>query len=133
MKTYTKYLYSFPNATLTLKVIEYLSDRYQIELKSVAVINLIDCWLVKIHLQDSIGINLVKNLQAVLQELGFPYQPSPLLKRALTELENGVSPIKIMNQYRIVIVTSGKPDKTEIELFREQIVERLGYYPQNMI
>lgn len=132
MKTQTKYLYSFTNASLTLRVIEHLRDYYQPKLISVAVLNLIDCWLVKIDLKDSVDVELVKNLQALLDELGIPYRPSPAIAIALSELEMGESPVKIMNRYKVVIVAYGKPEKKEIEIFREQIVERLGYCPQNM-
>ena len=132
MKTQTKYLYSLTNASLTLRVIDRLRDYDRAELISVAVINLIDCWLVEINLIDSVDVELVKNLQAFLDELGVPYQPTPAIAIALSELERGESPVKIMNRYKVVIVAYGKPEKTEIEIFREQIVERLGYCPQNM-
>ena len=132
MKTHTKYLYSLTNTSLTLRVIEHLRDYYQTELISVTVINLIDRWLVKINLKDSVEVELVKNLQAFLNELGVPYQPTSAIAIALSELERGESPVEIMNRYRVVIVAYGKPEKKEIEIFREQIVRRLGYCPQNM-
>lgn len=132
MKTQTKYLYSLTNASLTLRVIEHLRDYYQSELISVAVISLINCWLVKINLIDSAEVKLVKNLQAFLDELGVPYRPSPAIAISLSQLEMGESPINIMNRYRVAIVAYGKPEKKEIEIFREQIVDRLGYCPQNM-
>ena len=120
------------NTSLTLRVIEHLRDYYQTELISVTVINLIDRWLVKINLKDSVEVELVKNLQAFLNELGVPYQPTSAIAIALSELERGESPVEIMNRYRVVIVAYGKPEKKEIEIFREQIVRRLGYCPQNM-
>ena len=132
MKTYTEYLYSFSNASLTLRVIEYLRDRCQAILNSVAVINLIDRWLIKINLKDSVGIEQAKNLRALLDELGVCYQPSAIITIALARLEMGESPVEIMNRYRVVIVAYGKPEKEEIEIFREQIVDKLGYCPQNM-
>lgn len=132
MKTRTKYLYSLTNTSLTLRVVEHLRDYYQTELISVAVINLIDCWLVEINLTDSVEEELVKNLQAFLNELGVPYRPTPAIAIALSELERGESPVEIMNRYRVVIVAYGEPEKQEIEIFREQIVRRLGYCPQNM-
>ena len=132
MKTQTKHLYSLSNASLTLRVIEHLRDYYQAELTSVAVINTIDCWLVKINLVDSVDLESIKNLQAFLNEMGVPYHPSPIISTALSQLEMGESPVKIMNRYRVAIVAYGRPEKKEIEIFREQIVERLGYCPQNL-
>ena len=132
MKTHTNYLYSFSNASLTLRVIEHLRDRCQAIVDSVAVINLIDRWLIKINLKDSVGIEQIKNLRAFLNELGVPYQPPAIIAIALARLEIGESSVEIMNRYKVVIVAYGKPEKEEIEIFREQIVDKLGYCPQNM-
>ena len=132
MNTYTEHIYSFANASLTLRAIEHLRNHCQSQLKSVTVINLIDRWLIKINLKDSASINYVKNLQAFLNELGVSYEPSPNISIALNELETGESPINVMNRYKVVIVAYGQPEKEEIEIFREQIVDKLGYCPQNM-
>lgn len=132
MKTCIEYLYSFPNASLTLRIIEHLRNNYQSKLDSVTVVNLIDRWLVKVNLKHSVGVDLAKNLQAFMSEMGIIHQPSPQIAAALARLELGESPTKIMNRYQVVIVAYGKPEREEIEIFREQIVERLGYCPQNM-
>ncbi len=132
MKNYPQYLYSFANASITLRVIEHLRNNYQSALKSVAVINLIDRWLVKINLKYDIDIELAKNLRAFLQEMGILDRPSTRIAKVLAKLEEGESITAIMNRYQVVIVAYGKPEKEEIEIFREQIVERLGYCPQNM-
>ena len=132
MKICPEYLYSFSNASSTLRVIEHLRNQYQSKLNSVAVINLIDCWLLKIKFQEWITIDVAKNLQAFLTEMGICHQPSLRVTKALAELDAGKSPTKIMNQYHVVIVTYGQPEKEEIEIFREQIVDKLGYCPQNM-
>ncbi len=132
MKAHTEYLYSFATASLTLRVIEHLRHQFQSKLNSVAVINLIDCWIVKINLKATISVESSKNLRAFLSEMGVAYEPSVQILTALKELEAGESPTKIMNRHKIVIVAHGKPEKEEIEIFRDSIVERLGYCPQNM-
>lgn len=132
MKFNQEYIYSFPNASSTLRVVEHLRNRYQLSLDSVAVINLIDCWLVKICLKNSITIPAAKNLEAFVLEMGVPAQPSPKIIDALTSLERGESPTVVMNRYQVVIVAHGKPVTEEIEIFRDQIVDRLGYCPHNM-
>ena len=132
MKNHPQYLYSFANASITLRVIEHLRNNYQSALESVAVINLIDRWLVKINLKYDIDIELAKNLRAFLQEMGIFDRPSARIAMVLEQLEEGESITAIMNRYQVVIVAYGKPEKEEIEIFREQIVERLGYCPQNM-
>ena len=125
------YIYSFHNASITLRVMEYLRDT-QLPLESVAVINLIDRWLVKVKMKYSLPIKLAKNIQAFFDEMGIKDVPSAKVKIALAKLEAGVSPTEVMNRYQVVIVAYGEPEKKEVEVFREQIVERLGYCPQNM-
>lgn len=132
MKTHTQLLYSFSSASITLRIIEHLHNNYQSTLDSVAVINLIDRWLVKINLKHFVDIELAKNLKAFLNEMGIVHTPSAQVAKALIKLEAGESPTAIMNHYQVVIVAYGRPDKEEIEIFREQIIERLGYCPQNM-
>jgi hypothetical protein len=132
MKTHTPYLYSFANFSLTLRIVEYLRNYYQPILQSVVVINLVNGWLIKINLKNYISLESAKNFQAILDEMGIPFEPPPHIAKALTRLEAGDSPTEIMNRYQVVIITYGKPEKEEIELFRQEIVERLGYCPQNM-
>ncbi len=132
MKLYTEYLYSFANASLTLRVIEYLRNQKKIPVDSVIVVNLIDRWLIKIKLKHDINRQLAQDFQAFLNEMGMVHQPSPRLTMALLQLEAGESLTDVMNRYKIVIVAYGKPDQQEIEIFRQQLVEKLGYCPQSM-
>jgi hypothetical protein len=129
---YQEYIYSFHNTSCTLRVIKHLRRKYQSHLNSVVVINLIDRWLIKICLKSFIPHQLDKNLQAFLNEMGVICQPSTKVLDALWSLEQGESPTVVMNQYQVVIVAHGKPETEEIEIFRDQIVDRLGYCPQNM-
>ena len=131
MNIYTEYFYSFANASSTLRVIEYLRSQ-NLPLESVAVINLIDRWVVKVKMECLLSVQGDKNVRAFFNEMGISEQPSAKVKMALSQLEAGDSPTDVMNRYQIVIVAYGKPEKEEIEVFREQIVERLGYCPQNM-
>ncbi len=132
MKINKEYIYSFPNASFTLRVIQHLRNQYQPYLDSVAVINLIDRWLVKICLRNFIPTELAANLQAFLKEMGVCDQPSLKVINALARLEAGESPTSVMNRYQVVVVVHGQPETEEIEIFRDQIVDRLGYCPQNM-
>lgn len=132
MKINKEYIYSFPNASFTLRVIQHLRNQYQPYLDSVAVINLIDRWLVKICLNNFIPAELADNLQAFLKEMGVCDRPSLKVINALARLEAGESPTSVMNRYQVVVVVHGQPETEEIEIFRDQIVDRLGYCPQNM-
>ena len=132
MKPYTEYLYSFANASLTLRVIEYLRNQTKIPVDSVVVVNLIDRWLLKIKLKQNISYELTEDFQAFLNEMGVVHHPSPRLMMALLQLDAGESPTDVMNRYKIVIVANGKPEQEEIEIFRQELVSKLGYCPQSM-
>jgi len=132
MKNNQEYIYSFPNTSCTIRVINHLRQNYQAYLNSIAVINLIDRWLVKISLNKSISSLLDYNLQAFLNEMGILSNPSQKIILALASLDLGEPLTKIMNRYQVVIVAYGKPEIEEIEIFRDLVVERLGYCPQNM-
>ena len=112
-----EYIYSFPNTSCTLAIIEHLRRKYQSYLDSVAVINLIDRWLIKLNL-NSIPYRTEKNLQAVLNEMGSVARPTSKILQALSSLEHGESPTEVMNRYQVVIVAHGKPETEEIEIFR---------------
>lgn len=128
-----EYIYSLPNASCTLRIVQHLNRKYQSTLNYVAVINLVDRWTVKVSLQHSIPYKSAKNLQAFLNEMGTIYEPSARVLQAIASLERGESPTAVMNRYQVVIVVYGKPETEEIEIFRDRIVDRLGYCPQNMV
>ena len=132
MKNNREFIYSFPNTSCTLRAIAHLRNKYQAYLDSVVVINLIDRWLISLNTKSSIPYQSVKNLQAFLEEMGSASQPSGKIRSALDSLERGESPTEIMNRERVVIVAYGKPETEEIEIFRDRVVNGLGYCPQNM-
>ena len=127
-----EYIYSLNNASCTLRVIKYLRNKHQSYLNSVVVINLIDRWVIKITLKRSIPYKSAKNLQAFLSEMGAVYQPPVKIVNALNSLEQGETPTAVMNRYQVVIVVHGQPETEEIEIFRDRVVQQLGYCPQNM-
>lgn len=127
-----EYIYSFHNTSCTLRVVEHLHHKYRAYLDSAAVINSIDRWLVKLSIKKSTPDQAIKNLQAFLDEMGFAYQPSSKIRLALDSLDRGESATEVMNRYQVVIVTYGKPEIEEIEIFRDRVVEGLGYCPQNL-
>ena len=132
MKNNLEYIYSFSNTSCTLIVIKHLQNKYQSYLYSVAVINLIDRWLVKLSFKNSTPYRLVQNIQAFANEIGYAFQPSSKVLKVLSSLDCGESSIEVMNRYQVVIVAHGKLETEEIEIFRDRIVERLGFCPQNM-
>lgn len=127
-----KYLYCFANASLTLRVIEYLHARRDIPLEFVTVIHLINSWIVKIKIKSSLNPQEDGDLRAFLNELGFSSEPSMSVNMALQYLEAGHSPIKVMRSYQVVVVSHGSPAPEEIQVFRQQFIKGLGYCPQHL-
>jgi hypothetical protein len=51
---------------------------------------------------------------------------------ALWGLETGQTPVEVMRRYQVAIVSHGQPDRLEIEEFRQQFVQGLGYCPETL-
>ena len=126
------YIYSFATASLTLRIVEHLRHKYRAYLNSITVINFIDRWIVRVSPSTSLPYCSAQNLQAFLGEMGITAQLSADIINVFADLARDESPVNFMNRYQIIVVAHGKPVTEEIEIFRQQIVERLGYCPQNM-
>jgi len=125
-----QYLYQFANASLTLRLVEYLTTCPYIPSSVVTVISQIDGWVVNIKVKSSLNPQQDKNFQAVLNELGVVYSPSKLINLALMELETGATITQVMRRYQVAIVSHGVPKCDEIQLFRQHFIDGLGYCPQ---
>ena len=121
------YLYFLANASLTVRVVEYLSSMPQLTVQSMTVIHQIDGWVVKIKMKRPLTPHQHGDFRAFMNELGFPYDPEIRLQMALWSLETGQSPIEVMRRYQVAVVSHGHPDKSDIEAFRQQFTLGLGY------
>ena len=126
-----QYLYYLPNASLTLRVVEYFK-RNDFPIKFVTVINQYDGWIIKVKMKSLVSVEKDKDIRAFLSELGIIYSPSDLMSQVLSSLEAGESAIKVMVRYKVVVVSHGKPQPEEIEVFRQTYIRGLGYCPQNL-
>lgn len=127
-----EYLYHFANASLTLRLIEYLQQQSEIPLDFVSVIHYIDSWIVKVRVKPCLNSHIQQDFQAFLCELGFPAYPPIFVKMALRSLEVGYSPVEVMRRYQVVVVSHGLPKQDEIEEFRQQFTRGLGYCPPHL-
>lgn len=127
-----EYIYFFPNGSLSIRVAEYLRAAKHLPIAFVTVIHLIDGWIVRVKMSDRPHPQQQGDFMAVMNELGFPYQPELRLQMALWSLETGQSMIDVMRRYQVAIVSHGHPDVREIEQFREQFVKGLGYCPETL-
>lgn len=127
-----EFLYHLANASLTLRVVEHLHGSPWLSLRFITVIHQIDGWVVKVKLLHPLTEAEAGNLRAYLNELGIPCEPDIRVRMALWGLETGQSPVDVMRRYQVAIVSHGQPDRTEIEEFRQQFVQGLGYCPETL-
>lgn len=127
-----EYLYHLANASLTLRVAEYLNTAHDLPVRFLTVIHQIDGWVVRVKMSQCLEPQQHGDFRALMNELGIPCEPSIRLQMALWCLEKGQSPIEVMRRYQVAVVSHGRPDKSEIEEFRQQFVKGLGYCPETL-
>lgn len=127
-----EYLYYLANASLTLRIVEYLHRTPEMPVAFVTVIHQIDGWVVKVKMNSPINPQQDGDFRAFLNELGISYEPPMRVNMALWSLEAGQSPIDVMRRYQVAVVSHGSPQREEIEAFRQQFVRGLGYCPETL-
>jgi len=125
-----EYLYYLANTSLTLRVIDFLSSRYNLPVQFITVIHQIDGWIVKIKMRQYLTPQEHGDFRAFMHELGIPYEPDMRIQMALWGLETGQSPLSVMRRYQVAVVSHGIPNREDIESFRTQFVKGLGYCPE---
>ena len=130
--TEMEYLYYLANASLTLRIVEYLHSTPQMPVDFLTVIHQIDGWVVKVKMKSPLNTQQHGDFRAFLNELGIPYEAPTRVSMALWSLEAGQSPIDVMRRYQVAIVSHGSPEREEIEAFRQQFVRGLGYCPETL-
>lgn len=126
------YTYYLANASLTLRLVEYLHSTFWLPVDFMTVIHQIDGWVVRVRLTDALEPLEAGNFRAFLNELGIPFEPSVRVRMACWGLETGQSAVDVMRRYQIAVVSHGTPDSAEIEAFRQQFVQGLGYCPETL-
>lgn len=126
------YLYFLANASLTLRVVERLTNLDDLTVEFMTVIHQIDGWIVRVKLQNPVTPKQHGDFTAYMTELGIPYEPEIRIQMALWSLETGQSSIEVMRRYQVAVVSHGKPDKSDIEAFRHQFTRGLGYCPETL-
>jgi hypothetical protein len=127
-----EYLYYLANASLTLRIVEYLHSTPKMSVAFITVIHQIDGWVVKVKMNSPLNSQEDGDFRAFLNELGIPYEPPMRVNMALWSLEAGQSPIDVMRRYQVAVVSHGSPQREEIEAFRQQFVRGLGYCPETL-
>ncbi len=127
-----EYVYFLSNASLILRVISYFETMTFLESASLTVIHQINGWVIRIKTPMVLLSQEDGNIKAFLSELGRQYNPSVRLDMLFRSLDIGDSPVKVMRDYRVAIVSHGKPDLNRIEIFRQEFSRGLGYQPETL-
>ena len=117
-----EYLYFFENASLTLRIFDYLCGFSQMPVALVTVIHQMDGWLVRVKMNSSLNSQQDGDLRAYLNELGTPEEPSRRINMVLASLSAGQSAIDIMHRYQVVVVFHGSPKQEEIQTLRQLLI-----------
>lgn len=125
------YLYYLANASLTLRIVEFLHQS-DLPVRFMTVIHQIDGWVVRVKMTESLDFHTHRDFQAFMKELGITYEPNIRVQMALWGLETGQSPLDVMHRYQVAVVSHGTPEREEIEEFRLQFVRGLGYCPETL-
>ncbi len=125
------YLYYLANASLTLRVVEHL-HRSRLPVSFMTVIHQIDGWIVRVKMSRYLEPQQHGDFRAFMNELGIPYDPGIRVQMALWGLETGQSPVDVMHRYQVAVVSHGNPEREDIEEFRQQFVQGLGYCPETL-
>jgi hypothetical protein len=126
------FLYYLGNATLVLRVIQYLKNASTESIRFMTVVHQLDGWVLRVSCTSQWSAHRLGDFQAFLGELGVAYQPNIRLRQVLADLEYGYSPIDVMQRYQVAVIAHGQPDLSEIEAFRQQFVQGLGYCPETL-
>lgn len=127
-----QYIYFLSNASLTLRLIDHLRQNSQFPSSTVTVIHRIEGWLVKVKFHQGLTSQQQGDFHAYLSEIGIAYEPEIRLQMALWSLEVGQSIVDVMRRYQLAIVSHGEPNYSDIEAFREQFTQGLGYCPETL-
>ena len=126
------FVYFIANASLSLRIIEYLRTMKHGKGASITVVHQIDGWIVKVRSPHPLELQDREDCRSFLNELGIPYKLDMRLQMVFWSLETGQSPVEVMRRYQVAIVSHGIPDTRDIEAFRQQFTRGLGYCPETL-
>ncbi|WP_017296338.1 hypothetical protein [Geminocystis herdmanii] len=127
-----EYVYFLPNASLTLRVVDYVENMAFLKGASLTILHQVNGWVVRIKTPYVLSPMDDTNVKAFLSELGTPFHVAVRLEMVFWSLDIGDSPIEVMRNYRVAIVSHGTPKSNAIESFRQEFIRGLGYRPETL-
>ena len=126
-------LYRFANASLTLRVVEHLTQLRFVADVTVTIVHQLDGWVLRLELDHLVCPRDILDLRALLSEFGEAFKPQGTLKVALWRLDIGESPVTVMRRQQVAIVSYGQPNRSDIEEVCKQFISGLGYCPATLV
>lgn len=127
-----EYVYFLGNASLIFRVINYFETMTFLQCASLTVIHQTNGWVVRIKTPLTLSSQQDANIKAFLSEIGSQYNPGVRLDMVFWSLDIGESPVIVMGNYKVAIVSHGKPNFDRIEIFRQEFSRGLGYQPETL-
>ncbi len=125
------YLYYLGKASLVLRVVHYLQSSEGLSIQFMTVLHQMNGWIIRIQ-PIHWSLKQQTNFQAFMEEVGVVYRPSDRIQKVLKQLEAGEPLTEVMNRFQVAVIDHGQPSDKEIEVFREQFIEGLGYCPETL-
>jgi hypothetical protein len=127
-----EYVYFLGNASLIFRVINYFEKMTFLQTASLTVIHQTNGWVIRIKTPIVLSSQQDANIKAFLSEIGSQYHPGVRLDIVFWSLDVGESPVIVMGNYKVAIVSHGKPDFDRVEIFRQEFSRGLGYQPETL-
>ncbi len=127
-----EYIYFLANASLTIRILNRLSTMPEFSGACVTVIHQINGWIIRIKTHNILSQHQDKDFHAFLSELGVSYKCGVRMDMVFWSLDMNESLIDVMRNYKVAIVSHGKPNIQDIKNFAQQISQGLGYRPETL-
>ncbi len=127
-----EYIFWLANASLTLRLVDYLRQAIAFRSENLTVIHQINGWVVRLKITDCQDGRVAGDVWAFLSELGIPYTMDIRLQLAFWSLDSGESALEVMRNHQLAIISHGAPDMSNIQVFREEFKQGLGYCPETL-
>ena len=135
-KFWIDWYYYFGKAGYVLKIIHSLQSLQQchgLNIQFMTILHQPQGWIIRIRPNQSWPIQSILDFQALLNEFGFTYKPNQHFRQIFDALEKGESLMDVMSRYCISAINHGQPRTDEILMFREKVIEGLGYCPDALM
>ncbi|MEM9138150.1 MAG: hypothetical protein AAGB01_12515 [Cyanobacteria bacterium P01_F01_bin.42] len=125
------YVYYVGKASLVIRLIQHLQNCWDSPIQFMTVLHQLNGWVVRIKPRDW-PLEKQINFQSFMNELGVSHTPNRRVNQVLHALEQGETPVEVMNRHQVAVIIHGVPSVDEIEVFRKQFIEGLGYCPETL-